>query len=109
MRKTVFALFAALMVLMIVWFAWLSPAHIPGYWSGVVLAVAPLAILTVPLWRASRTAYGWTGFVALGYMTHGLTEALANPSDRTLATAEAILAIALLLGVSAALRSRDGH
>lgn len=109
MRSAVNVIFVALGGLMLAWFAWLSPAHAFGYWTGITLAVLPLLILAVPLWRGARTAYGWTGFVALGYMAHGLTEAVANPADRLLATAEAGIAIALLLSVSMALRARRRH
>ncbi|HST28127.1 MAG TPA: DUF2069 domain-containing protein [Rudaea sp.] len=90
---------AALLVLQIVWHAWLFPPLPAQRWPTLALAVLPL----VPaLWSAPgnlRRGVLVGGIVSLFYFCHGVSVAWGDPTARALAFAE----IALTLIVIAAL------
>ena len=82
------------------WHAGLAP---PERWPGWALALLfSLPILpSIVLWLARhRQAAFWGAFVALGYFSHGVMEAWANPAARWLGVLEALLSAALVVAAS---------
>ncbi|HET6724822.1 MAG TPA: DUF2069 domain-containing protein [Gammaproteobacteria bacterium] len=105
-RKLTLAATGALAVWLLLWFAWLSPpAGLPAAVATLV-AILPLLIVAWPLIRDRAAAYAWCGFIALGYMAHGLTEIFAGAADQRLAIVELVLVGVLFVASGAALRSR---
>ena len=101
------ALFAliALLLLIPTWMLWLSP-RADGAPDLVITAVLMLPLL-LPLpgmLRGRPYAFAWSGFIALLYFIHGLTEAWAVADSRLPASIET--ALACLLFVSATLFAR---
>lgn len=90
---------AALLVLQILWHAWMFPPPAAQRWPTLAVCVLPL----VPgLWIAGRNLRRGVlvgGIVSLFYFCHGVSAAWGDPTARALACAE----IALTLAVIAAL------
>jgi uncharacterized membrane protein len=90
-----FAAWGLLVLLQIVWHAWLlPPARMP---VGVALAITLLP-LAVPLvyWRRPQRALLLAGMIGLFYFCHGVAEAWAAPRERTLACFETLFAVVLI-------------
>ena len=95
--------------------AFLALALWLGFWLGVLgvappqirliwaaMSLLPLAILAPFLFRGSKTAYGWAGFLSLGYFALGIAVTLGS---RSLNGAVVIfLSILLFFGATAALK-----
>jgi hypothetical protein len=95
------ALAAALGGWALLWYLVLHPTAWPA-----ALALALPALLCVrPAWRGAKLAFGVAGFLAIGYVAHGLTEVVANPPERTAAVVSTGLAAALLAAATRALRA----
>lgn len=82
-----------------------------GYaWSLCVLAVLPLLAPLVGLIKGHRHAYAWAALFAIPYLIFSITELLANPAARWVASISLFLIIGwfstmvLFLRVSAAHR-----
>lgn len=85
----------------LLWYLVLHPTA-PGW----ALALALPALLCArPAWRGGKLATGVAGFLAIGYLAHGLTELVANPAERVAAAIAAGLALALLGAATHALRA----
>ncbi|HEY3646026.1 MAG TPA: DUF2069 domain-containing protein [Gammaproteobacteria bacterium] len=77
-----------------------APPQIRLVWAG--LCLFPLAILAPFLFRGSKSAYGWAGFLSLGYFALGIAVTLGS---RNLNGAVVIfLSILLFFGATAALK-----
>lgn len=86
-----------LIVLLPLWYGWLSPAQLP-------LALV-LGILLTPLlfpWRGLLQGrpytYAWSSFLALFYFIHAVLELYSTPQDRYLALLELLLSLAFYYG-----------
>ncbi len=81
------------LVLLVSWYAWLSPSErLPVYIVLLTLCL-PLLLPLRGLLHGRRYTYAWSLFLALAYLTHALIEAYSTPADRWLA----LLEIALVL------------
>jgi uncharacterized membrane protein len=101
---------ALLVVLQLVWHAWLvPPQHLP---LTLVLALTVVPLL-LPLFalRNVRRALLWVGILSLFYFSHGVAEAWSSASERWLAVAEVVLTVLLIAALGAGVkrkpRSRD--
>lgn len=73
-------------------------------WVALLLAGLPLVLLLPGDWLVQRTPLALSGFLALAYFAHGLTELVANPNRYTLALLELLLTTILLVCSSWLLR-----
>ncbi len=56
---------------------------------------------SILLWLLGHRQAGfWGAFVALGYFSHGVMEAWANPATQALAVAQALLSATLVIAAS---------
>jgi len=83
--------------------ALLAVAWHPG---PAMVGALPALLAAALAWRGARAALAWTGFIALGYLAHGLMELVANPPRRGSAMLECLLALGLLVACADALRRR---
>lgn len=77
-----------------------APPQIRLIWAGASLF--PLAILAPFLFRGLKTAYGWAGFLSLGYFAQGIAVTLGSRSLN--GAVEIFLSILLFFGATAALK-----
>ena len=77
-----------------------APPQVRLIWAG--LSLFPLAILAPFLFRGSKTAYGWAGFLSLGYFAQGIAVTLGSRSIN--GAIEIFLSILLFFGAAAALK-----
>jgi uncharacterized membrane protein len=77
-----------------------APPQIRLIWAG--LSLLPLVILAPFLFRGGKTAYGWAGFLSLGYFAQGIAVTLGSRSLN--GAVEIFLSILLFFGAAAALR-----
>jgi uncharacterized membrane protein len=102
------AAWAALVMLQLVWHAWLAP---PGQLpAGLVLAITVVPLL-LPLTaiRDVRRALLWVGTLSLFYFCHGVAEAWSAPAERGLAIIEIVLTLALIGSLGAGVVRRRVH
>jgi len=83
---------------------WYLAWHPTAPLAAVALAL-PALLCARPAWRGARLALGLCGFLAIGYLAHGLTELVANPPERIAAAIASGLALALLMTATHALRA----
>lgn len=96
-------LLAALAVVYGIWT--LAPLPDTGFgWGLAGLAVLPPVILIPAVLARHRTAVALTGFIALGWAAHGLTEVVANPDRRVIAAVELLVVLAVFVASSVSLR-----
>lgn len=98
----------ALIVLQLIWFAWLAPSEGIGRLAGTLIAVVPLL---APLWwilRLGRDALVIGGMILLCYFCFAVVEAWVNPEVRWLALVEIGLIVLYYLGLLAIRRKRPG-
>ena len=96
--------FLALVLWLGIWLGVLAnaPAGVRMTWAA--LSLLPLAILAPFLFRGSKSGYGWTGFLSLGYFAQGIAVTLGSRS--IYGAVEIFLSILLFFGAAAALRER---
>lgn len=73
-------------------------------WSLAGLAVLPPVFLIPGVLARHRTAVALTGFAALGWAAHGLTEVVANPDRRLIAAIQLAFVLAIFIASSVSLR-----
>lgn len=84
----------ALIVLLSVWYGWLSPPdHIPAAPLLTVL-VLPLLLPLRGMLRWRPYTFQWSLFLAMAYFTHGVVEVFGAPEDRGYALLEILLSLA---------------
>ncbi len=81
----------ALIALQVVWFGWLYPSEILGYWPALLIATVPL-LLPAP-WVLTLRPNGLVigGTVLLLHFSFAVGEAWANPTVRVIAWVEIAL------------------
>lgn len=84
---------------------WYLALHPTATVAAVALAL-PALLCALPAWRGAKLALGAAGFLAIGYLAHGLTELVANPAERVAAGISSGLALAWLAAATHALRAR---
>ncbi|MCW0202522.1 MAG: DUF2069 domain-containing protein [Rhodanobacter thiooxydans] len=96
---------ALLVVLQLVWHAWLvPPQHMP---MPLLLAITIVPLL-LPLFalRNVRRALLWVGILSLFYFSHGVAEAWSSAGERWLAVAEVVLTVLLIGALGAGVKRR---
>lgn len=93
----------ALIVLCVLWEAWLAPLRPGGSW--MTLKVLPLLAAVFGILRGRRYTYQWTSMLSLLYLTEGVVRAGDAGLSGPLAIAEAVLS--LLLFASTTLYARQ--
>jgi uncharacterized membrane protein len=98
---------AALVVLQLIWHAWLFPAQLLPAWLVLAITVIPLLLPLLAI-RDVRRALLWTGILSLFYFCHGVSEAWSAPAERALAILEIVLTVLLIgtLGAGVKRKSR---
>lgn len=94
-----------LVVLQLVWHAWLvPPQHLP---MSVLLAITVVPLL-LPLFalRNVRRALLWVGILSLFYFSHGVSEAWSSVGERWLAIAEIVLTVLLIAALGAGVKRK---
>ena len=99
----------ALVILLGVWYGWLSPP--------IRAPVAPvLFLLQIPLliplrgFLASRPyTYQWSIFLSLAYFTHGVVETFGAPEDRGYALLEIVLTLSWFLAAIVFVRTAQNR
>ncbi|WP_350016823.1 DUF2069 domain-containing protein [Rhodanobacter sp. IGA1.0] len=102
---------ALLVVLQLVWHAWLFPPQSMPVTLLLAITAVPLLLPLFAL-RDVRRALLWVGILSLFYFCHGVSEAWSSAgTERWLAVAEVVLTVLLIgalgAGVKRKPRSRD--
>ena len=95
-----FLAWAGLVILQIVWHAWLAPPVNGQIGLALALTLPPLLLPLLALRRSAKRALLWIGIVSLGYFCHGVVAAWSIALMRMLAIIEVILCV-LLIGTLA--------
>ncbi|WP_108470690.1 DUF2069 domain-containing protein [Rhodanobacter thiooxydans] len=96
---------ALLVVLQLVWHAWLvPPQHMP---MPLLLAITVVPLL-LPLFalRDVRRALLWVGILSLFYFCHGVAEAWSSAGERWLAITEVVLTVLLIAALGAGVKRK---
>ncbi len=91
-----FVAWAALVILQVLWHAWLAPPANGQIGLALALTLPPLLLPLLALRRGAKRALLWVGIVSLGYFCHGIVAAYAIPSMRLPAVIEIILCVCLI-------------
>lgn len=91
-RRILFAALVLLAVLDLAWF-WHEPL------ARIVFTLPP-ALCALAVWMHRRTAGFWSGVLALLWFSHGVMVAWTRPPERLQASAEIMLALAVILAAS---------
>jgi len=100
------AAWALLVVLQLVWHAWLVPSQTLSAWLVLAITVIPLLLPLLAI-RNVRRALLWVGILSLFYFCHGVAEAWSAPGERVLAWAEIVLAVGLIAVLGAGVKRRS--
>lgn len=86
-----------LLLLIPLWYGWLSPPQLP---LALVLAILMLPLLFPlrGLLQGRPYTYAWSNFIALFYFVHAVVELYSTPTDRYLALLELVLSLAFYVG-----------
>ena len=86
-----------LLLLLPLWYGWLSPPQLP---LGLVLGMlmVPLLFPLKGLLQGRPYTYAWSAFISLIYFIHAVLELYSTPDDRYLAFLELLLSFAFYLG-----------
>jgi len=99
------------LLLALVWaigHGWLqAPEEGALLWAAI--GALPLLFLAPGVLQDKTLPTAVMGFLALFYMAHGFTEAMANPEARGLATATSLLSLLLFLSAGHTLRVQSFH
>lgn len=87
---------AALLILQLVWHAWLLPPANGQIGLALALTLPPLLLPMLALGRGIKRSLLWVGIVSLGYFCHGVVVAWSVPSMRLAASVEIVLCVALI-------------
>ncbi|OOG61297.1 hypothetical protein B0E46_14980 [Rhodanobacter sp. B04] len=94
---------AALVLLQLIWHAWLFPAQTMPTWLVLAITVIPLLLPLLAI-RNPRRALLWIGILSLFYFCHGIAEGWSSSSERWLALAEIVLTLLLIGTLGAGVR-----
>ncbi len=94
-----------LVLLQLIWHAWLVPAQTVPLWLVLAITVAPLVLPLLAI-RRIRRALLWVGILSLFYFCHGVAEAWSSPHERWLALVEVLLTLLLIGTLGAGVRRR---
>lgn len=94
-RRVLVCALVALTGLYLLWFG-----GMPSPWAAVLVFSLPAAVLAVAVLRGWRAAGFWAGVFALGWFSHGIMVAYTRAPERLFATAEVVLALAVVFAAS---------
>lgn len=89
-----------LLALLLCWHVWLSPPERLPVALVLIALVVPLLFPLRGLLHGKPYTHSWVTFLAIFYLTLGLGEAVAAPSERLLAILEVVFSLMLLAGAS---------
>ena len=98
---------AALVLLQLVWHAWLFPPQTIPVWLVLAITVIPLLLPLLAI-RDPRRALLWVGILSLFYFCHGIAEGWSSSSERWLALVEIVLTVLLIGTLGAGVRRPRG-
>ena len=87
-----------LLGLLLAWHTWLSPPERLPIALVLIALVVPLLFPLRGLLHGRAYTHSWVTFLAIFYLTLGLGEAVAGPTDRALAILEVVFSLMLLAG-----------
>lgn len=96
---------ALLVVLQLVWHAWLFPPQSMPITLLLAITVVPLLLPLFAIHDARR-ALLWVGILSLFYFCHGVAEAWSSAGERWLAVAEVVLTVLLIGALGAGVKRR---
>ena len=96
---------ALLVVLQLVWHAWLFPPQSMPLTLLLAITVVPLLLPLLAI-RDVRRALLWVGILSLFYFCHGVSEAWSSAGERWLAVAEIVLTVLLIAALGAGVKRR---
>lgn len=99
------AAWGLLVVLQLVWHAWLAPPQTLPAWLVLAITVIPLLLPLLAI-RNVRRALLWVGILSLFYFSHGVAEAWSSAGERWLAVAEIVLTVLLIAALGAGVKRR---
>ena len=91
--------YLGLLLLQPIWLYALPPPLGPRSWVLAAIATLPLLLPLPGVWRGSLRSMTWAGYLSMLYLVIGITEAWANPAQRSPAVAQVILVTAYILAV----------
>jgi uncharacterized membrane protein len=97
---------AALVVLQLVWHAWLFPPQVMPVWLVLAITVIPLLLPLLAI-RDVRRALLWVGILSLFYFCHGIAEGWSSLGERWLALVEVVLTLILIGTLGAGVRRKQ--
>ena len=86
-----------LLLSLLAWYGWRFPSPTLGQWLTAIF-VLPLLAPLPGLLRGKPYTHAWTSLLSLVYILLGMTEALANPGERSYALAALLASLALFSG-----------
>lgn len=90
--------YSGLLLLLLLWFSWLSPPEVLPRSMVLLLMTGPLLFPLRGLLYGRPYTFAWTSFLALFYFIHGVTEAYSDPEVRLLALLEILFSVMLYSG-----------
>ena len=90
--------YSGLLLLILLWFGWLSPPEIVPRSVAIAIMAIPLLLPLRGLLYGRPYTFAWTSFLALFYFIHGITEAYSAPEVRLLAMLEILFSTMLYTG-----------
>jgi uncharacterized membrane protein len=97
---------AALVVLQLIWHAWLFPPQLMPTWLVLAITVIPLLLPLLAI-RDARRALLWVGILSLFYFCHGIAEGWSSSSERWLALVEIVLTVLLIGTLGAGVKRKQ--
>jgi uncharacterized membrane protein len=97
---------ATLVMLQLVWHAWLFPPQQMPLWLVLAITVIPLLLPLLAI-RDARRALLWVGILSLFYFCHGIAEGWSSSSERWLALAEIVLTLFLIGTLGAGVKRKQ--
>ena len=109
LRATALVSYFSLITFLLLWITWLAPSrHFPTAMVLVVLVV-PLLFPLRGILHGRAYTHAWTGFLALLYLIHGISDLFANPSERIYGAIEIVLSLALFFSCAFYARTAGGR
>lgn len=98
---------AALLILQLIWHAWLVPPERMPLALVLAITVLPLLLPLTALHNVRR-ALLWVGVLSLFYFCHGVAEAWSSSTERWLGVAEIALTLLLIGALGAGVTRKRG-
>ncbi|HET7649229.1 MAG TPA: DUF2069 domain-containing protein [Gammaproteobacteria bacterium] len=107
-RAPVILVLALMMLWLAVWLGVLVTAGPAQHALWLSLALLPLLIVMLAVWRDMKGGFAWSGFLSLGYLAQGITVVWTGATQTYAGIVEIILSVLMFAAASGALRARRG-